>query len=315
MTSMSSASRKRASPGRSHICRLGLVQLACQEQPKRNTATACRLVEKAARQGADLVVLPELFRTRYFPQREDAAFFDRAEPIPGPTTKRLGRLARKLGITLVAPLFEKRAPGLYHNTAVTLGPTGRIIGRYRKMHIPDDPRFYEKYYFTPGDLGFAVVPTGKAAGGISLGTLICWDQWYPEAARLMALAGAELLAYPTAIGWWRGEPAQTRRRQLEAGVPMRKAHAISNGVFVAAANRIGVEDELEFWGHSLVCAPDGRVVARAEADEETVLLADIDLQEIAQQRQGWPFLRDRRLDAYGGLTRRYLDAPASNDDP
>jgi N-carbamoylputrescine amidase len=281
---------------------LGLVQTHATWDRAENLARTLALVERAAERGATVVCLQELFLTPYFCQVEDADRFDLAESVPGPTTERLARAAADLGVTIVASLFERRAAGLYHNTAAVLDADGRLAGVYRKMHIPDDPRFYEKYYFAPGDLGFRAIETRAAR----LGVLVCWDQWYPEAARLTALKGAQVLVYPTAIGTWRGE-MEMRERQHDAWRTAQRAHAVSNGVFVAAVNRVGREDELEFWGGSFVAAPDGRVLAEA-GDEEEVLVVPVDLGEIERQRRGWPFLRDRRIDAYGGLLDRYGDA-------
>ena len=283
--------------------------MAMAADPEVNEATAERLIREAAGGGAQLVVLPELFRSRYFCQREDYAQFDLAEPVPGPTTDRFATLGAELGVSLVLSLFEARAPGLYHNTAAVVDRSGACLGRYRKMHIPDDPRYYEKFYFAPGDLGFRTFGTA----GLQLGVLICWDQWYPEAARLTALMGAELLVYPTAIGWHPEEQAEVGAAQREAWETIQRSHAIANGCFVAVANRYGFEPDpagaggLEFWGGSFVVGPDGVVIARADASAETVLLVDIDLDRIGRQRQGWPFLRDRRIDAYGALERRFID--------
>jgi len=281
--------------------RVGLVQTHAGEDAEDNLARTLALVEEAAGRGAQVVCLQELFRTPYFCQEEDARHFRLAEPVPGPTTKALGAAAARHGITLVASLFERRAAGLFHNTAVLLGPDGGISGTYRKMHVPDDPRFYEKFYFTPGDLGFRAFDT--PAGRVGL--LVCWDQWYPEAARLTALKGARILFYPTAIGTWTGELA-LRDTQHDAWRTMQRAHAIGNGVFVVAVNRVGVEGELVFWGRSFVARPDGTIAAEAGGDEE-VLVVDCDLSLVDRTREGWPFFRDRRIDAYGDLTRRWLD--------
>jgi len=291
------------------MVRIGVVQMAMAAVPEANVATAERLIRQAAVGGAQLVVLPELFRSRYFCQQEDYAQFELAEPVPGPTTERFAALASELGVGLVLSLFEARAAGLYHNTAVVVDRAGASLGRYRKMHIPDDPRYYEKFYFAPGDLGFRTFATA----GLQLGVLICWDQWYPEAARLTALMGAELLVYPTAIGWHPEERPEICAAQRDAWETIQRSHAIANGCFVAVANRFGFEPDpggvggLEFWGGSFVVGPDGVVMARADAGVETVLLVDIDLDRIARQRQGWPFLRDRRIDAYGPLERRFID--------
>jgi N-carbamoylputrescine amidase len=280
---------------------LGLVQTHASDDPADNLARNVALVERAAAQGAEVVCLQELFRSRYFCQTEDHAHFALAEPIPGPTTEVLGPLARRLGVVLVASLFEKRARGLFHNTAAVLDADGTLCGTYRKMHIPDDPRFYEKFYFAPGDLGFRVFDTRAGR----LGVLVCWDQWYPEAARLTALAGAEVLLYPTAIGTWRGEQ-ELRPTQHDAWRTIQRSHAIANGVYVAAVNRVGREDELDFWGGSFVAGPDGRVLAEAGRDEEILVVA-CPRGRIDAAREGWPFLRDRRVDAYGDLGKRWLD--------
>jgi N-carbamoylputrescine amidase len=300
------AARKATTGGR--VVHVGLVQMQCGADPDANLARAARHVQAAARRGATIVCLPELFRSLYFCQSEDHDNFALAEPIPGPTTETLGALARTLGITIVVSVFERRAPGLYHNTAVVLGTDGGIVGTYRKMHIPDDPLYYEKFYFTPGDLGFRAWPT--AAGRI--GTLVCWDQWYPEAARLTALQGAEILFYPTAIGWHPGEKAEYGADQHAAWETVQRAHAIANGVFVVVPNRVGHERPIggpgiEFWGQSFVVSPAGRVLARASADREEVLVVACDLAAVETARTHWPFLRDRRVDAYGDLTRRLID--------
>ncbi len=286
---------------------LGLVQMRCVEDPAANLATAVARIREATSRGARIVCLPELFRTRYFCQREDAAVFDLAEPVPGPTTEALASLARELGVVIVASVFERRAAGVYHNTAVVLDADGTLRGLYRKMHIPDDPLYYEKYYFTPGDLGFRAFDT--ACGRV--GTLVCWDQWYPEAARLTALAGANLLVYPTAIGWHPQEKAAHGEVQLAAWQTMQRAHAIANGVYVAAVNRVGHEGPagggLEFWGASFVCDPFGVVLAEASRTAEEVLIAECDLSHLEDVRRNWPFLRDRRIDAYAPITQRLLD--------
>lgn len=278
---------------------LGLVQTHATNDAEQNMLRTLQLIERAADEGAQVVCLQELFRTPYFCQAEEDKRFDLAEPVPGPSTRQLAALAKRRGIVIVASLFERRAAGLYHNTAAVLDADGRLAGMYRKMHIPDDPRFYEKYYFTPGDLGFQAVPTRFGR----LGVLVCWDQWYPEAARLTALQGAEILIYPTAIGTWSGE-LEMKEGQHEAWHTIQRSHAIANGVFVAAVNRVGREEELEFWGRSFVAAPDGRVLAQAGEDEH-VLVVRLDRSEIERQRRGWPFLRDRRIDAYSGLLERY----------
>ncbi len=281
--------------------RLGLVQTHADVDAAANLERHAALIRRAAAQGAQVIATQELFLSRYFPQTEDDAHFARAEAIPGPTTAVLSALAAELGVVLVASLFEKRAPGLFHNTAVVLDADGTLVGRYRKMHIPDDPRFQEKFYFTPGDLGFRAFDTRFGR----LGVLVCWDQWYPEAARLTALAGAEVILYPTAIGTWHGE-RELAATQHAAWHTVQRAHAITNGVYVAAINRTGDEDELGFWGRSFVAAPDGRVLAEAGAGD-AVLVVDCALGAIDEAREGWPFLRDRRIDAYGDLARRWRD--------
>ena len=285
---------------------LGLVQMRMSADPADNFARALERVREAAARGARVICLPELFRSRYFCQTEDHAQFGLAEPVPGPGTERLGALARELEVVIIASLFEKRAEGLYHNTTAILDSDGRYLGKYRKMHIPDDPNFYEKFYFTPGDLGFRSWDTRHGRAGV----LICWDQWYPEAARLTALAGAQILFYPTAIGWLVPEKAEYGAAQQASWETMQRSHAIANGVYVAAVNRVGLEpgpnQGIEFWGGSFVAAPNGEVLARAGTDEET-LVVPIDLRKVEFARTHWPFLRDRRIDAYGGVTERYLD--------
>jgi N-carbamoylputrescine amidase len=264
---------------------------------------------KAAAQGARLILLQELHNTAYFCQTEDVDAFDLAEPVPGPSTERLGALARRLGVVVVGSLFERRAPGLYHNTAVVLERDARLVGRYRKMHIPDDPGFYEKFYFTPGDLGFTPIDTSVGR----LGVLVCWDQWYPEAARLMALAGAELLLYPTAIGWDRRDEPAERERQRDAWLTIQRAHAVANGLPVLSCNRSGFEASpdpsapgIDFWGGSFACGPQGEWLGRASAEPETLII-DIDRGRSERVRRIWPFLRDRRIDDYDGLLRRFRD--------
>jgi N-carbamoylputrescine amidase len=287
--------------------RIGLVQMRMGPEAAANVDAAVAGIRDAAAQGAQAICLPELFRTPYFCQREDAALFDLAESIPGPTTEILGRVARELRVVLVVSLFERRAAGVYHNTAVILDADGSERGRYRKMHIPDDPLFYEKFYFTPGDLGFAAFDT--AVGRI--GTLVCWDQWYPEAARLTALRGADVLFYPTAIGWHPSEKAQFGDAQASAWQVMQRAHAIANGVYVAAVNRVGHEGEpdggIEFWGGSFVSDPFGVVLAEAPRDQPAVLVVECDRAHQEDVRRHWPFLRDRRIDAYAPITKRLLD--------
>jgi N-carbamoylputrescine amidase len=304
---------------------VGLVQMSMGPDPEANFDSALRYVREAARRGAQIVCLPELFRAQYFCQREDLRLFDLAEPIPGPSTTRLQELARELRVSIVASLFERRAPGLYHNTAVTLNSDGVIAGVYRKMHIPDDPLYYEKYYFTPGDLGFQAVDI--SAGRI--GTLVCWDQWYPEGARLTALQGAEVLFYPTAIGWHPAEKEQYGASQYDAWQTIQRAHAIANGVYVAGVNRVGHENGdvlgnradglgLEFWGGSFLADPFGRILAKASHEKEEILVGEIDLGLLEDTRRNWPFLRDRRIDAYAPITSRFLDpvrAWAPDGDP
>ncbi len=288
---------------------LGLVQMRCSTDPADNLQRACDALREAAARGATVACLPELFRTQYFCQTEDPSTFDLAEPIPGPSSRALAELARELAIVVVGSLFERRAAGIYHNTAVVLDADGSTCGIYRKMHIPDDPLYYEKYYFTPGDLGFQAFATSQG----SVGTLICWDQWYPEAARLTALRGAEVLCYPTAIGWHPAEKAEYGDAQADAWKTMQRSHAIANGLYVAAVNRIGHEGPadggIEFWGGSFVADPFGRVVAEASRDREEVLIVECDPKLSETTRRHWPFLRDRRIDAYAPITRRFLDAP------
>ncbi len=300
--------------------RVALIQMSCEEDTDKNLEKAADRVTEAARGGAKLICLPELFRAQYFCQREDHALFDLAESIPGPSTERLGAVAREHGVVVIASLFERRAPGLYHNTAVTLEKDGSIADMYRKMHIPDDPLYYEKFYFTPGDLGFKALQT--SAGNI--GTLVCWDQWYPEGARITALRGAETLFFPTAIGWHPSEKEEFGAAQYDAWQTTQRAHAISNGVWVCSVNRVGheqgdvlhngVENKgsvgagIEFWGGSFISDPFGRLVATASHDQEEILYADIDSALVEITRQHWPFLRDRRVDAYEGVTKRFLVA-------
>jgi N-carbamoylputrescine amidase len=285
---------------------LGLVQMRCSTDPEANVRHACEMLREAASKGATVACLPELFRTQYFCQTEDHANFDLAEPIPGPTSATLAEVARETGMTIVGSLFERRAAGIYHNTAVVFDSDGRVAGLYRKMHIPDDPLYLEKFYFTPGDLGFQCFETAHA----NVGTLVCWDQWYPEAARLTALRGAEVLFYPTAIGWHPSEKAEYGDAQADAWRTMQRAHAIANGVFVAAVNRIGHEGPadggLEFWGGTFVADPFGRVLAEAGRDREEVLIVRCDPRLAEDTRRHWPFLRDRRIDAYGPIVQRFL---------
>ncbi len=289
---------------KSESVRIALVQMTCGEKPADNLEKAVARIRAAAAGGARIVCLQELFTTLYFCQEEAYEPFAYAEPIPGPSTERLQELARELEVVIVASLFEVRAKGLHHNTAAVIDADGSYLGKYRKMHIPDDPGFYEKFYFTPGDLGYKVFKTRYA----NIGVLICWDQWYPEAARLTALRGADILFYPTAIGWAASEgSAEVRAAQRQAWKSVQVGHAVANGVFVAAANRAGTEGELEFWGNSFVSDPFGQLVAEAAHRDEEILFADCDLSRIGFYRSHWPFMRDRRIDSFGDLTRRWID--------
>ncbi len=299
--------------------KIALIQMACTPDTLDNLHKAVSFIRDAARAGANIVCLPELFRAQYFCQREDHALFDIAESIPGPSTEVLAQVAREEKVVIIASLFERRAPGLYHNTAAMLESDGSLAGLYRKMHIPDDPLYYEKFYFTPGDLGFRAFSTSQG----KIGTLVCWDQWYPEAARITSLMGAETLFYPTAIGWHPSEKAEFGEAQYSAWQTMQRAHAIANGVFVGAVNRVGHEHGdvqhngvllkgpegagLEFWGGSFIADPFGRIIAQASHDKEEILLAEIDPRLLEDTRRNWPFLRDRRIDAYSGITKRFLD--------
>jgi len=288
--------------------KIGVVQMACSANPEDNLERALGKVEEAANGGAQIICLPELFQTEYFCQQEDAALFDLAESIPGSTTEALSKIAKAHHVTMLVPVFERRTAGIYHNSLVVLDEQGEIAGLYRKMHIPDDPAYYEKFYFTPGDRGFQAIKTTHA----TVGPLICWDQWYPEAARMTVLQGAEILFYPTAIGWHPKERSEEGHAQREAWMTIQRSHAIANGVFVVAVNRVGHEapaggDGLEFWGSSFVCDPFGVVLAQAPVDKEETLVVDIDLKRIEEVRRNWPFLRDRRIDAYGGISKRFLD--------
>ena len=289
--------------------KVGLVQMAASPDADDNLARAVSFVEQAAGQGAKVICLPELFRSQYFCQREDAARFDLAETVPGPSTEAIGRVAQEKTVTVIAPIFERRAAGLYHNSAAIIDTRGNVSGIYRKMHIPDDPAYYEKFYFTPGDLGFRAfdTPVGQ------IGTLICWDQWYPEGARLTALRGANVLFYPTAIGWHPHEKELYGAAQRNAWQTIQRSHAIANGVYVAAVNRTGHEEPsgggagIEFWGSSFLCDPFGIVTLEGSTDREEVLIGEVDLARIEDVRRNWPFLRDRRIDAYAGIERRFLD--------
>lgn len=294
----------------SHPFTLALIQSAAGEDPDENLRRAAVRIQDAARAGAKVICLPELFRSRYFCQQEDVRAFDLAESVPGPTTELLSPLAARLNVVLVAPVFERRTSGMYHNSLVVIDADGSIAGMYRKMHIPDDPAYYEKFYFTPGDLGFRSFPT--SAGNI--GTLICWDQWYPEGARLTAMQGASVLLYPTAIGWHPHEKQEHGNAQREAWCTVQRGHAIANGIYVASVNRIGHEVPpgggagIEFWGSSFIVDPQGIIIAQASTDSEEILLGEVDPARIEDVRRNWPFLRDRRTDAYGDITRRFIDA-------
>ena len=288
--------------------RLGLVQTRCSANPAENLKKTLAAVERAARSGAQIISTQELFRSQYFCQSENHEHFKLAEPIPGPSTAAFQKLAKKHKVVLIVSLFEKRASGLYHNTAAIIDADGSLLGIYRKMHIPDDPLFYEKFYFTPGDLGFRAWQTRYA----KIGVLICWDQWYPEAARLTAMQGAEILFYPTAIGWHPGEKKEYGANQCGAWETIQRSHAVANGCYVAVTNRIGLEqpvggDGLEFWGQSFVAGTSGQILAQASVDQEENLIVPIDLRKVDVTRTHWPFLRDRRIDAYGDLTKRLID--------
>ncbi|HKS40258.1 MAG TPA: carbon-nitrogen hydrolase [Blastocatellia bacterium] len=288
---------------------VGLVQMSATPDPDENLEKAVAKVEEAAQKGAQVICLPELFRSQYFCQKEDADLFDLAEPADGPSTEALSRVAREHRVSVVAPIFERRAAGLYHNSAVVIDSEGKTAGIYRKMHIPDDPAYYEKFYFTPGDLGFRSFDVGVG----QIGTLICWDQWYPEGARLTALRGANVLFYPTAIGWHPHEKEQYGASQHNAWQTIQRSHSIANGVYVAAVNRVGHEKPVEgtagveFWGSSFLCDPFGVVIAEASIDKEEILVGEVDVSRIEEVRRNWPFLRDRRIDAYTGIERRFLD--------
>ncbi len=290
------------------IC-VGGIQIRCFPDSKDNLNRAVLKIEAAIRDGARLVCLPELFVSQYFCQKEDAALFDLAEPVPGPSTMALSKVAKEHKVVIIVPIFERRTAGMYHNSAVVLDRDGSIAGLYRKMHIPDDPAYYEKFYFTPGDKGFQAISTSVG----KVGTLICWDQWYPEAARLTTLQGAEMLFYPTAIGWHPSEKTQEGHSQRDAWQTIQRSHAIANGVFVVSVNRVGHEkpaeggDGIEFWGSSFICDPFGAILAEASIDKEETLIAEIDLNRVEEVRRHWPFLRDRRVDAYDGITKRFLD--------
>lgn len=290
--------------------KIGIVQHRCKPDVASNIARIEAGIIEAAQQGAQLVVLQELHNSLYFCQTEDTSRFDLAEPIPGPSTERFGRLAKDLGVVIVTSLFERRAPGLYHNTAVVIESDGTIAGKYRKMHIPDDPAYYEKFYFTPGDLGFHPI---KTSVGI-LGVQVCWDQWYPEGARLMALQGTQVLIYPTAIGYESSDTLEEQQRQREAWMTVQRGHAVANGLPVIAVNRTGHEPDpsgqtngIQFWGSSFVAGPQGEILYQAPIDEEAVAVLDVDLLRSENVRRWWPFLRDRRIEEFGGLTQRFMD--------
>jgi N-carbamoylputrescine amidase len=293
-------------PRRDSRFKIGAVQMACSQDTTANLEKAIQGIRSAASHGAEIVCLQELFRSQYFCREENSALFDLAEPVPGPTTETLSALARELKVSIVASLFERRAPGLYHNTAAVLDADGSLVGLYRKMHIPDDPLYFEKFYFTPGDLGFRSFETRYSR----IGVLVCWDQWYPEGARITSLQGANVLFYPTAIGWHPSEKAEFGEAQLDAWRTIQRAHAIANGVFVCAVNRTGFEGApdsgLEFWGNSFIADPFGRVQASASADREEVIVAECDPKQMDEVRRNWPFLRDRRIDAYAPITERWL---------
>ena len=296
---------------------VGLIQMACSQVPEENVEKACIYIQQAARDGAAVICLPELFRTQYFCQREDTECFDLAESASGGSIGAIRQVAKHMGVVVVVPFFEHRAPGLYHNSVVVFDRTGEQIGLYRKMHIPDDPGYYEKFYFTPGDRGFHIIDTSVG----KLGVLICWDQWFPEAARLMTLEGADILLYPTAIGWHPTEKDEAGQAQQEAWLTVQRGHAIANGVYVAAVNRVGYEQGtqtdggLEFWGHSFACDPFGIMLREASVDKEEVLIIEVNRDRIEDVRRNWPFLRDRRVDAYDGILQRYADHLPKNLPP
>jgi N-carbamoylputrescine amidase len=287
---------------------LGLIQMSCGKSPEANLAKALNRIELAANKGAQVVCLQELFRSQYFCQSEDQRNFRLAETIPGPSTEALGREARAKRIVIIASIFEKRSAGVYHNTAVIIDADGSIAGKYRKMHVPDDPFYYEKFYFAPGDLGFPSFKTRYA----KVGALVCWDQWFPEGARLASLSGAQILFYPTAIGWIPNEPRAVALKQQSAWELIQRSHAVANGVYVASVNRVGREGKIKFWGNSFVAGPFGEIVAQAGTEREEILLARCDLRKIDETRQSWPFLRDRRIDAYEPLQSRFLEESESD---
>ena len=288
---------------------VGLIQIALSKDPDENLKKAAAWIEKAAKKGAEVICLPELFRSQYFCQSEDIDNFELAEAIPGPTTRAIGKAAAKNKVVVIVPLFEKRAPGIYHNSAAVIDADGSYLGHYRKMHIPDDPSYYEKFYFTPGDLGFKSFNTQYG----NIGTLICWDQWYPEGARLTALKGASVLFYPTAIGWHPHEKELHGKAQFESWQTVQRGHAVANGVYVAAVNRVGWEKQsadspgIEFWGSSFIADPQGVIIAQASVEKEEIVIAEVNLSRIEYIRRNWPFLRDRRIDAYEGISKRFID--------
>ncbi|MEP6603277.1 MAG: carbon-nitrogen hydrolase [Spartobacteria bacterium] len=290
------------------MVKVALVQMQCGPEPEENSAHAIEFVRDAAKRGAEIVCLPELFRSQYFCQTEEHANFALAEEIPGRSTSTFGEIARELGIVIIASLFEKRSAGLYHNTAAIIDANGKLLGKYRKMHIPDDPLYHEKFYFTPGDLGFQAWKTQRG----NIGVCVCWDQWYPEAARLTALRGAEMIFYPTAIGWHPKEKNEFGEAQHSAWELIQRSHAVANGCYVAAANRVGHEtpaggDGIQFWGQSFICGPDGQIIAKGSQDRQEIVMAEVDWSRVNEHRTHWPFLRDRRIDAYAGLEQRLLD--------
>ena len=288
--------------------KIALVQMRCGPDPEKNFSRAREFVRDAAKKGATIVCLPELFRSQYFCQSEDHKHFELAEEVPGRSTSELEKLSKELGVVMVASLFEKRRAGVFHNTAAIIDADGKFLGKYRKMHIPDDPLYHEKFYFTPGDLGFQAWDTKQG----KIGVCICWDQWYPEAARLTALRGAEIIFYPTAIGWHPSEKKEFGAAQHNAWETIQRSHAIANGCYVAAANRVGHEapaggDGIEFWGQSFICGPDGEIIAKGSVDKEEIVVGEIDWHRVNEHRTHWPFLRDRRVDAYAGIEQRLLD--------
>ncbi len=289
--------------------KIGLLQMSFTQDTNENLNKAVEWIANAANQGAEVICLPELFRSQYFCQTENIDFFDLAETVPGPSTEAIGKIAKEKNVVVVVPLFEKRAPGIYHNSAVVISNDGEIFGLYRKMHIPDDPAFYEKFYFTPGDLGYKSFSTEFG----NIGTLICWDQWYPEGARLTTLKGASVLFYPTAIGWHPHEKEEHGKAQFESWQTIQRGHAIANGIYVAAVNRVGHEKQsedspgIEFWGSSFIADPQGVIIAQASPDKEEILIAEVDVNRIEYIRRNWPFLRDRRIDSYTGIDKRFLE--------